>query len=100
MTKEVHPRFRWRPGDLLRAIRYALFVLASGEQLMGLTTVKTRGEMERVFVLAVLGDLHGVPLLPARCRMQLLPYLVPQVLTWRRHTLGLEDATGGASFAC
>ncbi|MBS3783969.1 MAG: hypothetical protein KGY78_05965 [Anaerolineae bacterium] len=54
---------------------------------------KSRGELERVFVLIVFGDLLGVPILPPYHVLRLLPYVVPQVEGWKRSMLRERDLT-------
>jgi hypothetical protein len=54
---------------------------------------KSRGELERVFVLITFGDLLGVPILPPYYTLRLLPYIVPQIERWRRSMLRERDLT-------
>lgn len=54
---------------------------------------KSRGELERIFVLIVFGDLLGVPILPPYYTLRLLPYVVPRLETWRRSMLRERDLT-------
>jgi hypothetical protein len=46
-----------------------------------------RGSLDRLFVLALFGDMLGVPILPPYYRLRLLPLVVPQVETWKRSVL-------------
>ena len=52
---------------------------------------KERGELERLFVLVVFGDLLGVPILPPYYTLLLLPYVVPSITGWRRSMLRERD---------
>jgi len=52
-----------------------------------------KASLERLFVLAVLGDLLGVPILPPYYSLRLLPYVVPQISTWKRRMLRERDLT-------
>jgi hypothetical protein len=54
---------------------------------------KERGMVERLFVLAVFGDLLGVPLLPPYYALRLLPYVVPSIEGWRHSMLRERDLT-------
>ena len=54
---------------------------------------KERGSLERMFVLAVFGDVLGVPLLPPYYALRLLPYVVPSIETWRYSMLRERDLT-------
>ena len=54
---------------------------------------KERGMVERLFVLAVFGDVLGVPLLPPYYALRLLPYVVPSIEGWRYSMLRERDLT-------
>jgi hypothetical protein len=47
--------------------------------------VEMRHELEAVFMVVTMGDLIGVPVLPPIYTLRLLPYVVPEVETWKRH---------------
>jgi hypothetical protein len=53
--------------------------------------LKTRGSMEHLFILITMGDLLGVPILPPYYSLRLLPYVVPQISTWKRRMLREKD---------
>ncbi len=55
--------------------------------------VRTRASMEHLFILTTMGDLLGVPILPPYYSMRLLPYVVPQISTWKRRMLREKDMT-------
>ena len=52
---------------------------------------KARGSLEQIFILVTLGDLLGVPILPPYYSLRLLPYVVPQISTWKRRMLRERD---------
>ncbi|PKO23106.1 MAG: hypothetical protein CVU38_05920 [Chloroflexi bacterium HGW-Chloroflexi-1] len=54
---------------------------------------KERAQRERLFVLAIFGDLLGVPILPPYYALRLLPYVVPDITGWRRSMLRERDLT-------
>lgn len=54
---------------------------------------KERGNLERLFVLAVFGDVLGVPILPPYYALRLLPYVVPAISGWRVSMLRERDFT-------
>jgi hypothetical protein len=71
-----------------------------GEVFYGMTVYemvhelnKARAASEHLFVLAVFGDLLGVPILPPYYSLRLLPYVVPSLDTWRRSMLRERDIT-------
>jgi hypothetical protein len=55
--------------------------------------LRTRASMEHLFILITMGDMLGVPILPPYYSMRLLPYVVPQVATWKRRMLREKDVT-------
>jgi hypothetical protein len=54
---------------------------------------KERGMIERLFILAVFGDVLGVPILPPYYALRLLPYVVPKIEGWRRSMFRERDMT-------
>jgi len=71
-----------------------------GEMLYGMTVYemvrdlkKERGLIERLFILAVFGDVLGVPILPPYYALRLLPYVVPNIQGWRYSLLRERDLT-------
>ena len=55
--------------------------------------MRTRASMEHLFILVTMGDMLCVPILPPYYSMRLLPYVVPQVSTWKRRMLREKDVT-------
>ncbi|MGA2330712.1 MAG: hypothetical protein ACLP9S_07875 [Syntrophales bacterium] len=55
--------------------------------------LRTRAGMEHLFILITVGDMLGVPILPPYYSLRLLPYLVPQISTWKRRMLREKDLT-------
>ncbi len=49
--------------------------------------LEIRASMETLFILGMFGDMLGVPILPPYYGLRLLPYVVPQIETWKRHVL-------------
>jgi hypothetical protein len=52
-----------------------------------------RGRRQRLFVVAVFGDLLGVPILPPYYTLRLLPYIVPDLAGWKVGLLRERDLT-------
>ncbi len=46
--------------------------------------LEIRASMETLFILGVFGDMLGVPILPPYYGLRLLPWVVPQIETWKR----------------
>ena len=55
--------------------------------------MEMRGSLESLFMLATMGDMLGVPVMPPFYSLRLLPYLVPQVSTWKRRVLREREFT-------
>ncbi len=53
--------------------------------------VEMRASLETLFMLATVGDMIGVPILPPYYSLRLLPYVVPQIATWKRRMLREKD---------
>lgn len=55
--------------------------------------LRTRASMEHLFILITMGDMIGVPILPPYYSLRLLPYVVPQIATWKRRLLREKDVS-------
>jgi len=49
--------------------------------------LEIRGQMETLFMLGVFGEMLGVPVLPPYYGLRLLPFVVPQIETWKRRVM-------------
>ena len=58
-----------------------------GAHDMSRYAIRTRASMEHLFILITMGDLIGVPILPPYYSLRLLPYVVPNISTWKRRVL-------------
>jgi len=76
---------------LARSAKEFLYGMAGHD--MTRFALKTRGSMEHLFILITMGDLLGVPILPPYYSLRLLPYVVPQISTWKRRLLREKDLT-------
>jgi hypothetical protein len=87
MTKEEEKK----KGGLLQAIREFVYGVAAHDSAR--FAMKTRASMEHLFILITMGDMLGVPILPPYYSLRLLPYVVPQISTWKRRMLREKDFT-------
>ena len=55
--------------------------------------IETRAALENVFMLTLVGDMLGVPVIPPYYSLRLLPYVAPQVETWKRRVLREREFT-------
>jgi hypothetical protein len=74
-----------------RALGGIIYGMTVYEMVRGLN--KERGQLQRMFVLMTFGDLLGVPILPPYYALRLLPYVVPEIQTWRCSMLRERDLT-------
>jgi hypothetical protein len=49
--------------------------------------LEMRGSLENLFMLGTVGEMIGVPIMPPYYSLRLLPYVVPQISTWKRRVL-------------
>jgi hypothetical protein len=84
------------PGDWLRKLReffYGFYAFEFERQAL-----EMRGEIESAFMLVTFGDMLGVPVLPPLYSLRLLPYVVPQVETWKRRVMRERDLSDKEEF--
>ena len=80
-----------KPGGkgVWRALRETIYGMAAHD--MSRAALRTRASMEHLFILITMGDLLGIPILPPYYSLRLLPYVVPQIATWKRRMLREKD---------
>jgi len=84
-----------RLRDWLDKVRQVLGQVLYGMALhdMARANLRARGSLEHLFILITMGDMLGVPILPPYYSLRLLPYVVPQISTWKRRMLREKDLT-------
>jgi hypothetical protein len=53
--------------------------------------LETRASLETLFMVAVVGDMVGLPVLPPYYSLRLLPYVVPSIAVWKRRIARERD---------
>ncbi|HUL96760.1 MAG TPA: hypothetical protein VLT89_12150 [Usitatibacter sp.] len=76
-------------AKLWQNIRDTVYGMAAHD--MSRAALRTRASMEHLFILITMGDLLGIPILPPYYSLRLLPYVVPQIATWKRRMLREKD---------
>jgi hypothetical protein len=73
---------------------------ALGEFAFGMTgyefarqAIETRAALENIFLVVVLGDMVGLPVLPPYYSLRLLPFVTPEITTWKRRVLREREFT-------
>jgi hypothetical protein len=49
--------------------------------------VEIRSSMQSLFMVVTFGDLVGLPVIPSYYAMRLLPFVVPNIATWKHRVL-------------
>ena len=70
---------------IVNAFKEVVYGMASHD--MARQAIRTRASMEHLFILTTMGDMLGVPILPPYYGLRLLPFVVPQIETWKRSVL-------------
>ncbi len=78
-------------GGLLDNFKEVMYGMAAHD--MSRYAIRTRASMEHLFILITMGDLIGVPILPPYYSLRLLPYVVPNIATWKRRMLREKDVS-------
>lgn len=55
--------------------------------------LEMRSSVETLFMLATVGDMIGLPIMPPYYSLRLLPYVVPKIATWKRSILREKEFT-------
>jgi hypothetical protein len=89
MADETGPKKK--RGGFLGVFKDIVYGMSSHE--MTRHAVRTRASMEHLFILITMGDLLGIPILPPYYSLRLLPYVTPQIASWKRRMLRERDVT-------
>ena len=76
------------PWQAIREFLYGMFGMEIAEHAL-----EMRASLESLFMLGTVGDMIGVPVLPPYYSLRLLPYIVPQIATWKRRVLREREFT-------
>lgn len=77
--------------NVLQAVREFLYGMTGME--FAEHAMEMRGSLENLFLLGTVGDMLGVPILPPYYSLRLLPFVVPQIETWKRRVLRQREFT-------
>jgi hypothetical protein len=77
--------------SLFQNLKEIIYGMATHD--MSRYAIRTRASMEHLFILITMGDLLGIPILPPYYSLRLLPYVVPQIATWKRRMLREKDVS-------
>ncbi len=88
---QIQPASTPKREGLFKAVREFLFGMMGME--FAEHALEMRGSLESLFMLATVGEMIGVPILPPYYSLRLLPYLVPNIETWKRRVLREREFT-------
>jgi hypothetical protein len=77
--------------NILQSIREFLFGMVGLE--IAEHALEMRASVESLFMLATVGDMLGIPVIPPYYSLRLLPYVVPHIATWKRRVLREREFT-------
>jgi len=72
----------------LREFFFGMFGLEFVQHAM-----EMRASVESLFMLITIGDMIGVPVLPPFYSLRLLPYITPNIASWKRRVLREKEFT-------
>jgi hypothetical protein len=84
-----------RPGheggahSLLSGLREFLYGMTGHE--FAHHALSTRAGLESIFLAVTVGDMVGLPIIPPYYSLRLLPFVVPNIATWKRRALRARD---------
>ena len=86
MIVEMQIQQSWWGG--VREFLYGMFGMEVAEHAL-----EMRASLESLFMLATVGDMIGVPILPPYYSLRLLPFIIPNISAWKRRVLREKEFT-------
>lgn len=86
MSNTPPPKQGWR--TVVREFLFGLFGMEFTQHAM-----EMRASVETLFMLATVGDMIGLPIMPPYYSLRLLPYVTPRIATWKRRVLREKEFT-------
>lgn len=85
-----------RAHGLLATIRDFFYGLSSWE--FERQAVEMRGALESLFMAITVGDMLGLPVIPPIYALRILPYVVPNIATWKRRVCREREFSDSEEF--
>jgi hypothetical protein len=76
---------RQRAGGLRGILRELVYGMTTYE--FAKHAVDMRAGLETIFLAVTIGDMVGLPIIPPYYSLRLLPYVAPEIATWKRRVL-------------
>lgn len=83
-------------GGLRNALREFMYGMTGHE--FARHAMETRAGLETIFMVSLVGDAIGLPVIPPYYSLRLLPFVVPSVATWKRRVLREHDRVAGHDY--
>ncbi len=77
--------------NALQSLRELLYGMTGHE--FAREAMAMRASLETIFMMTVIGDIIGIPVMPPYYALRVLPFVVPEIATWRRRVLRERDFT-------
>ena len=87
----MDPGKEQRKGRVRAALREFVYGMAGHE--FAVHAREMRNSLETIFMVTTLGDMVGLPVIPPYYSLRLLPYVVPEITTWKRRVLREREFT-------
>lgn len=84
------------PAGILNTIReffYGIGVFEFERHALGM-----RASLETLFMTITIGDIIGLPIIPPYYSLRVLPYVVPNIATWKRRVLREREFSDSEEF--
>jgi hypothetical protein len=89
--KKATPEKDEKKVGIKEAAKGVLYGMASHGNVTA--ALKTRMYMEHLFMFITMGDMLGIPVLPPYYSLRLLPYVVPNIKSWKMRVFRERDFT-------
>ncbi|MGH8103476.1 MAG: hypothetical protein ACREJQ_03030 [bacterium] len=80
-----------KKGGLGNIFKSVLYGMASHGNVTA--ALRTRMYMEHLFMFITMGDILGIPVLPPYYSLRILPYVVPNIKSWKQRVFKERDFT-------
>ncbi len=81
-TRDTQTKTSMSRWESVRQFLYGMMGMEIAEH-----AIEMRASLESLFMLGTVGDMLGVPILPPYYSLRLLPYVIPEIETWKRRVL-------------
>ena len=85
-----------KKSGLLQSVKKFVYGLVAHDQAR--FALKSKASMEHLFILITMGDMLGVPVIPPIYSLRVLPYVVPEIATWKRRVMRERELSDREEF--